>query len=171
MKTYKRILKKLILLLILSCATNLHAAWTVSSTLSTYKTYPNATHVYVAVTSDGSAQSSALDLFPLLPTKVQQRLRSGSFVYGVYSIPDISSTWPIAHTPDPPGSTYAFTISDTAGSTLTFTSQSQTATNDALKGDDTDTNMYFMPDGVLNFTSTYTGTSGDTFFITFIVLR
>ncbi len=164
-------MKKLILMVVLLfCTMNAQAAWTVSSTLSTVKTYTDAKHVYVAVTSDGSAQSSALDLFPLLPTKLQQRLRSAMFVYGVYSVPDISSTWPVAHTPDPPGSTYAFTISDKAGTTLTFSSQSQSATNDATKGDDTDTTMYFMANETINFTSTYAGTSGDTFFITFIVL-
>lgn len=164
----KRLLYVLILLFI---AANAQAAWSVSSTLSTYKTFNNVVHVYVAVTSDGSAQSTALNLFPLLPTDVQSRLRGGSFVYGVYSIPDISSTWPVAHTPDPPGSAYAFTISDVAGSTMTFSSQSQTASNDALKGDDTDTGMYYMTDGTINFTTTYSGASGDTFFITFVVLK
>lgn len=164
-------MKKFIILLILLCTLNAQAAWTVSSTLSTYKTYPGAYHVYVAVTSDGNAQSTALDLFPLLPEKVQHRLRTGDFIYGVYSVPDTSSTWPNAHTPDPPGATYGFTISDRAGSTMTFTSQSNSASNDALRGDDTDTTMYFMGNSTINFTSTYTGTSGDTFFIAFIVLR
>lgn len=165
-------MKKLIMaLLLLFLTTSAQAAWSVDQDLTTVKTYSDAMHVYVAVTSDGSTQSSALDLFPLLPTKVQRRLRSAMFVYGVYSIPDISSTWPNAHTPDAPGSAYAFTISDKAGSTLTFTSQSHTAANDALKGDDTDTTMYLMANETVNFTSTYAGTSGDTFFITFIVLR
>lgn len=163
--------KFILLLLLVLCTTYAHADWTVSSTLSTIKTYPNAYHVYVAVTSNGGVQATALDLFPLLPEKLQQRLRTGSFTYGIYSVPDISATWPISHTPDPPGSAYAFTISDRAGSTMTFTSQSVSATNDALKGDDTDTTMYFMANEVLNFTSTYAGTSGDTFFIAFILLR
>jgi hypothetical protein len=169
MKTYLKRLVLIVVLMVLSGSA--YADWSVSSTLSTIRTYENVIHVYVAVTSDGSAQSTALNLFPLLPEKCKTRLRGGSFVYGVYSIPDISSTWPVAHTADPPGSTYAFTITDAAGSTLTFTSQSQTASNDALKGDDTDTTMYFLADATINFTSTYSGTSGDTFFITFIVLR
>lgn len=163
--------KLLITILILFFAASVQADWTVSSTLSTIKTYPYAFHIYVAVTSDGSAQSSSLNLFPLLPEKVKDRLRAGSFVYGVYSVPDVSSTWPNTHTPDPPSSTYDFTISDRAGSTLTFSSQSNTESNDALKGDDTDTTMYFMTNEVINFTSTYSGTLGETFFITFIVLR
>ena len=165
-------MKKLILFLILLFfTTSAHAAWSVSSTLSTYKTYPNAIHVYVAVQSDGAAQSSALNLFPLLPEKVQVRMRSASLALGVYSIPDIDATWPVAHTINAPDSSYAFTITDRAGSTLSFTSQSNTATNDALKGDDTDTTVYFMANEVINFTTTHAGTSGDTFFIAFILLR
>jgi len=165
-------MKRLILvLLILFFTTSAHAAWTVSSTLSTYKTYPNAIHVYVAVQSDGAAQSSALNLFSSLPEKLQVRMRSASLALAVYSIPDIDATWPVAHTTAAPSSTYDFTVSDRAGSTLTFSSQSNTASNDALRGDDTDTTAYFMANEVINFTSTYTGSSGDTFFITFVLLR
>ena len=162
--------RSIIFIILLFFAGTVYANWTVTENLCTVKTFPNATHVYIAVTSDGNAQSSTLNLFSLIPEKEQARLRTGGIVYGIFSIPDISSTWPISHTADAPTAAYAFTLSDELGSTLSFTAQSYTATNDALTGDDTDTGLYFMANSVLNFTTTYAGASGDTFFIVLVIL-
>lgn len=136
-------------------------AWSINADLCSVQTFPFSKVVTLAVVSDGSAQSSALNLFNYAPQDIQAYLQTGGFVYAVYTAPDDT---------DPPASNYALTLADKLGSELSFTEQDYTAKNTAVAGDLTNTGVYFMLNKVINFITSYAGTSGDTILISFVIL-
>lgn len=152
----------LALLLVLSTWQVSQAAWTVDSSLCRVQTFPDINVVTIAVVSDGAAQATELDIWALAPDREQSYLRTGKFVYGIYTAPDATN---------PPTVIYTLTLTDAFGSTMTLTDQSITEQEDAIIGDTTDTGMYFMANRVIKMTATDAGDSGDTILISFIILK
>lgn len=137
------------------------AAWSVNSSLTTYKAFGDMKIVTIAVVSDGAAQSTPLNLFPLLPSNVAKFFQMGLFVYSVSTAPDSTT---------PPTADYDITLIDAVGSTLALDTQDHTAASLAVSGDSTDTGLYLITAGYLGFTCTDTGNSGETVIITIIIL-
>lgn len=132
------------------------ADWTVDQTLSTVHTFGKSRVVTIAVVSDGVAQTTALDLFTRVPQRVQKYLKSGRFVYTVYTAPDGT---------DPPTIAYTMTLQDRAGSTMTLSAQGVASQNTSVKGDDTDSEAYLVMANQLLMTCTDAGDIGDTIHI------
>ena len=136
-------------------------AWSINADLCGVQTFSFSKIVTIALVSDGSAQSAELNLFNLIPWDIQAYLQTGGFVYAIFSTPDETS---------PPASAFTLVLTDKCGSKITLPSQDHTAANPVVAGDFTNTGVYFMLHKVINFTTTYAGTSGDTVLVSFVIL-